>query len=468
MRPLEYAAHRTLADCSVAAGEPVVVGVSGGPDSTALLRALVSINVDWGMTLSACIVDHGIRAADEVAGDLAFVTSLCRTLGVPLVTAQIPAGRCSQRAKSESRSLEEVAREERHRLLVDTAAGVSARWIALGHTQDDELETILMRFIQGSDVEGMAGISRMRGKLIRPLLGCSRAQILDYLQSLGQTWREDSTNRDISILRNRVRHVLVPLLSQEFPGSRAGILSFSRKAALVAQMLREQGQRMGWTRTLKGFSIPVTEYLAFAPAVRASQLMRLYDALRGASSPRRLPWRFLQPALGPGLPPGRILQGHGVQLGARHGRLHWERHIVRPSKKSYFIEVSETGTYSIPGIGVRMNFARCSGKNSLAAGDVSVLARDIEWPLVLRSRRKGDEILLERGATPLKELLAGWKVSEGRRQLIPILADRKGVVVVVGHAFGYPNRTRSGALVSDDGDADRIVVRASGEHGRET
>ncbi|HUI70341.1 MAG TPA: tRNA lysidine(34) synthetase TilS [Spirochaetia bacterium] len=470
MIDLESRVNRILADCAVSGGASIVVGVSGGPDSTALLRALVSINDRWGMTLRASIVDHGIRSRDEVLEDIAFVTSLCDTLGVPLTVARIPFGRCSERAKKESRSLEEVAREERHRLLMQTAVEVGAQWVALGHTQDDELETILMRFLQGSDVEGMAGIASVRGKLIRPLLRCSRAQILDYLRSLGQHWREDDTNRNLSFLRNRVRHVLVPLLSREFPGFRTGILSLSRKAGLVAQMLREQGHQMTWIRTPKGFSIPVTDYLAFAPAVRASQLMRMYDSLRGESAPRRLPWRFLQPALGSSLPSDakRVLQGHGVQLLRRSGRLYWERCIVTPDKKSYFIEVSGTGTYSVPGVGVSINLARCGGKNSPVAGDISVLSRDIEWPLILRSRRKGDEILLERGATPLKALFAGWKVSEGHRQAVPVLADRRGVVAVLGHAFGYPNGTRSGALVSDDGDADRITVRASREHGRGT
>ena len=148
--------------------------------------------------------------------------------------------------------------------------------------------------------------------------------------------------------------------------------------------------------------------------------------------------------------------------------LAWERHIVMPCKKSYFIEVSETAGFSVPGAGVHVSFARQRGKNSPAAGETALLARDIEPPLVFRSRRKGDEILLEHGATPLKELFAGWKVSEGHRQMVPILADRKGIVAILGKAFGYATRARAGALIPGDGNEDRIVVRMSREHGRGT
>ncbi len=459
MKALEASVRKTLAACGVS-GSSVLVGLSGGPDSTALLRALSSLKNERELVLHACIVDHGIRPADQVEADVTFVTSLCASLGISLTTARIPAGRCRQRARNESRSLEEVAREERHRLLLDARERLGVLWLALGHTQDDALETILMRFIQGSDVGAMAGISRVRGRLIRPLLGCDRTQIIDYLRSMGQDWREDASNQDLSILRNRVRHVLLPLMAREFPGFRSGILSFSRKAALVAELLRDQGRGMGWEGTGRGFSIHVEEYLSYPAAVRAAELMRMYDTLRSPQFPRRLPWRFIEPALGHSLPAGGggILRGHGVQLVVRGGRLFWERHIVMACKKSYFIEVSETGSFSVPGIGVRVNFARHIGKNSLAAGETAVMARDVVPPLVLRSRRRGDEILLEHGATPLKELFAGWKVSRGQRQLVPVLADRKGVVAVLGHVLGYPSRTRSGALVPREGDADRIVI----------
>ena len=143
----------------------------------------------------------------------------------------------------------------------------------------------------------------------------------------------------------------------------------------------------------------------------------------------------------------------------RNGLVCWERCIVRYGKKSYFIEVSETGSYSVPGTGARVRLARCSGKRSSVAGETALLARDIEPPLVVRSRRRGDEILLEHGATSLKELFAGWKVSEGQRNVVPVLADRKGVVAVLATALGGPSRVRRSARAAGDENEDCIVVR---------
>jgi tRNA(Ile)-lysidine synthase len=473
MRGLEDSVRAVFRASSVRDGSSVLIGISGGPDSTALLRALGSLRAELGLTLFACIVDHGIRPSWEVEEDVAFVRSLCDHHSVPLTVAQVPRGEIKGRARKESKSLEEVAREERHRLLGEAAKRLNAGWIALGHTQDDELETVLMRFLQGSDIGALAGIPRVRGPLVRPLLGCSRQEILDYLRSRGQAWREDTTNADLSLLRNRVRHVLVPLLAREFPGSRSGVLGFSQKAGLVAELLRAQGKQMGWTSSEHGFSIQIDAFLATPAAVRAAELMRLYDSLRPLSSLRRLPWRFLAPALRLSLrsPAGisrTIIQGHGVRLAVRGSCLCWERCVVTHCKKSYFIEVSGTGTFSVPGAGVRMSFVRRSGKMSPAAHEIELQALDVEWPLVLRSRRRGDEILLERGATPLKELLAGWKLSEGQRQRVPVLADRRGVVAVLGPAVGHPGLSRSGARITDDRDAERIIVRADREHGRGT
>ncbi|HVP18656.1 MAG TPA: tRNA lysidine(34) synthetase TilS [Spirochaetia bacterium] len=468
MTTIETRVSSALAASGVEKGSSLLIGVSGGPDSTALLRALSCLRPVLDIRLHACIIDHGIRSRVEISGDIQFVRDLCESLGIPLTVAEVPAGRCRDRARDESLSLEEVAREERHALLKDAAGRSSASWIALGHTQDDLLETVLMRFVQGSDVQGLAGIRETRGPFIRPLLGCTRPEIIDYLRSIGQGWREDVSNEDLSILRNRIRHSLVPVLDREFAGARSGILRLARKAGLVAELLKELGRGMRWTPSGSGFSIPQQAFLAAPAALRAAELMRLYDRLRGRSSPRRLPWRFIAPALEAMVFPAstRILLGHGVQLVTRGGRLHWERCIVRHGKKSYLIEVSETGSFSVPATGVRVKLARCSGKRSSVAGETALLARDIEPPLVLRSRRRGDEILLEHGAASLKELFAGWKVSEGQRNGVPILADRKGVVAVLGAALGGPSRIRQSALATGDDNVDCIVVRTEGGHGR--
>ena len=218
-----------------------------------------------------------------------------------------------------------------------------------------------------------------------------------------------------------------------------------RKAPLVAQLLRRKASESAGQHG-RGVSIPRGASL-LRPSGRGCRAHENVPFAESAVFPRRLPWRFIAPALGRSLPAtaGTVVRGHGVQLVVCSEPFLGTPYCEAREKELFYREVSETGSFSVPGIGVRVKFARCSGKRSPAAEETALLARDIEPPLVLRSRRRGDEILLEHGATPLKELFAGWKVSVGHRQQVPILADRKGVVAVLGRALGYPSRT-GGAL----------------------
>jgi tRNA(Ile)-lysidine synthase len=468
---LEDSVGAALTETAIVSGSTLLVAVSGGPDSTALLRALASLREGRRLTLIACIVDHGIRTEPENEADIAFVDGLCAAHAIKLEVARIPRGECVARARAAGRSLEEMARDMRHRLLREAAAAADARDIAMGHTQDDLVETLLMRVLQGSDPDGLRGIPLRRGPYIRPLLRCTRKQVMDYLASLGQGWRDDPTNLDTGFLRNRIRHVLVPVLQREFPGYVTGLLALSRKLSHAGDLVREQASLLPWESGHGGFSIAAETFFSAPVAVRACSLLLLYDRFRGSDSPRRLPWRFLSPALEKRGSPARrwILKGHGAGLSASRGRLFWGPSIARQGKKGYFIDVSGVENIVIRGTGIRLQFARNAPGLGMKGGGLSILLKEVDPPIVLRSKRKGDEILLEGGVTSVKELLAGWKVPGSDRSRLPLLADRKGVLAVLGGALGYRTRARAGALAGDSADADRIEVRTvtNMEEGRE-
>ena len=198
-------------------GDRVGIAVSGGADSVALLRAMHAANgagrTALGVGLSVVHVHHGIRgaAADE---DAAFVAELAAGLDVPLHLhrADAPA-----RAQSQKETLEEAARNVRYAYFQElmTTGGLDA--VATAHTLDDQAETVLMKLLRGAWTEGLGGISPVvmcarGGRVVRPLLGVRRAEIVSYLQSICQPWREDATNQDIAHTRNRVRHELMPAL----------------------------------------------------------------------------------------------------------------------------------------------------------------------------------------------------------------------------------------------------------------
>jgi tRNA(Ile)-lysidine synthase len=207
----------------MSAGERVCVAMSGGADSTALLLALLKANQakdSLGVVLSAVHVHHGLRAL-EADADEAFVRNLCARLEVPLVVEHV---NVSARREAEREGLEEAARELRYgvfwRLIADGKADV----VTSAHTLDDQAETVMMKLIRGAWTEGLSGIAPeinepkagMRdgksGRIVRPMLGVRRADVEMYLRELGQTWHDDTTNRDLSLTRNRVRHELMPIL----------------------------------------------------------------------------------------------------------------------------------------------------------------------------------------------------------------------------------------------------------------
>jgi tRNA(Ile)-lysidine synthase len=196
------------------AGDRVAVAVSGGADSVALLRILLELRSELGLVLSVAHFHHGIRGA-EADQDQEFVRELAGKFDLEfhLGTGDAPAH--AQREKS---SLESAARELRLGWFAQLVTGGRTDKIATAHTLDDQAETVLMRLLRGAGTRGLAGIfpEHKDKHLVRPLLEITRREIEDYLKAIAQPWREDSTNRDLSHTRNRVRHQLLPLLELQF------------------------------------------------------------------------------------------------------------------------------------------------------------------------------------------------------------------------------------------------------------
>jgi tRNA(Ile)-lysidine synthase len=227
----------TIARSLMSAGDRVCVAVSGGADSVALLLALSEANREreaLGVVLTAVHVHHGLRSA-EADADEAFVRELCDKLGVPLVVERV---NVPARQAAEREGLEEAARELRYRVFWELMKSSRADVVATAHTLDDQAETVVMKLLRGAWTEGIGGIapaveSGVRGRIVRPLLGARRAEVEAYLRERGQTWREDATNRDVSLMRNRVRHELIPILRGFNPGIDAAL-------ARLAEIARDE------------------------------------------------------------------------------------------------------------------------------------------------------------------------------------------------------------------------------------
>jgi tRNA(Ile)-lysidine synthase len=208
-------------------GRTIVVGLSGGADSVALVDALASLRRRRGFRLVAAHLDHGLRPGSKDGA--AFCAAFCPTLDVPLRTATADV---RARAARERGGLEQAARRERYAFLRAVREEEGAAAIVVAHTRDDQAETLLLRLLRGAGATGLAGMRPRTGDILRPLLAVSRAEVLDHLRERGLAWREDPSNADPAHRRNRVRHELLPYLEARFnPEIRAAL---ARTASLLA------------------------------------------------------------------------------------------------------------------------------------------------------------------------------------------------------------------------------------------
>ncbi len=215
------------AEAPLAAGDLLVVAVSGGVDSMVLLDALWRLRTCLQVRLHVAHLDHGLRA--EAAEDRALVAARAAVYGLPCTCAARDVGGL---ARATRRSLEDAARQARYEFLEQVAAAESARYVVLGHQALDQAETVLLHLVRGSGTAGLAGMRVVRaGRFVRPLLTVDRQQIREYAAALAVPYREDASNADRRFTRNRVRHELLPLLRRFNPRVEAAL---SRTATLLA------------------------------------------------------------------------------------------------------------------------------------------------------------------------------------------------------------------------------------------
>jgi tRNA(Ile)-lysidine synthase len=197
-------------------GVSVLVAVSGGPDSVALLRALDRLRQPRQSNACLVVAHFNHRLRPESDAEEAIVRQLAGQLGLPCEAA-----RAEPASLDLGDGLEAAAREARYRFLQVTAERLGARYVAVGHTADDQVETILHHILRGTGLAGLAGMPRVRAlspavTVIRPLLGLRRHEVEDYLRELGQPYCKDATNQLLHHTRNRIRHELLPLLTERF------------------------------------------------------------------------------------------------------------------------------------------------------------------------------------------------------------------------------------------------------------
>lgn len=228
-----------------------LIAVSGGADSTALLRALAALRAPGEGRLIVVHFNHQLRGAESDA-DEDFVRELANSLGLAIEIgyATEPSGRLVRPTALGPRMSEEGAREVRYQFFVEAARRWGARYVVTAHTSDDQIETVLHRIFRGTGIAGLAGIPRVRSltemtSMVRPMLSISREEVLAYLHSLKQEYRVDASNTGDDFTRNRLRNELLPWIeTRVHPGARDAILRLMEQAGEQTQYLQTEASSL--------------------------------------------------------------------------------------------------------------------------------------------------------------------------------------------------------------------------------
>jgi len=300
------------------AGTRVLIGLSGGSDSVALTLLLRELapHMDFAVA-GVAHVNHQLReTADR---DESFCRDLTSRLGLPILCTRADV---KALADAKALSIEDAARRVRYEFFDQAAVAVEATRIAVGHTLDDQAETFLLKLLRGAGATGLGAIYPRRDRIIRPVLDASRAELRDYLRTIGETWVEDETNADVSNPRNRVRHEVLPHLeaSLGLPARRA----IARAAGLLGEDARWLDQLAAdklvtvSTPTAYGLELDADE-LRSAPLPLARRI--LLRALRSRANGREVSLEHVQTALdvltglsGAGEVPGSRVELRGKKL----------------------------------------------------------------------------------------------------------------------------------------------------------
>jgi tRNA(Ile)-lysidine synthase len=417
-------------------GDGVVVAFSGGPDSTALLWGLSRLADRRGLTLHAAHLDHAMDPGSTLRA--AAAARLAGRLGVPLVRERIDVG--GDRRPGESP--EAAGRRVRYEFLERTRRRLGAHYVATAHHRDDQAETVLLRLLFGSGLEGLAGVRPVRGAVVRPLLTVPRAALLTAVAAAGLTAVDDPTNGDLGVPRNRVRHRLLPALAAGEPGLAFRLAGLAERAGAAGAALDRR----------------LAAYLPVRPVAGGVAVeRRAVEGLPAEVRPFAFAW--LHRRAGAPYPAGVAARGELLRqlAGGRRaacdcgGGWRWEvagellilrragADAERVPDFTYTLEVP--GELHIPEISVRMRVYRRAVEPWMFHG--SPHRAGLALPLAegdrvtVRNRRPGDRIrpLGASGSRRLKAVLIDRGVPRQERRRLPLLCVDERIAWAPGVAI---------------------------------
>lgn len=449
---------------------PLGVAVSGGADSVSLLVSLSRVLEFFGKKncLEAITVNHGIREKSETDDDALFVENLCGALGVHCEKITFENGKIAEESKQNGKGIEETARAFRYEAFENFITEKNLRALCLAHNQNDQAETVLMRLFAGSGSEGLGGIPRTRGKIIRPLLEISRAEIESYLKENQISWRTDKTNFDNHYSRNKIRNVLVPFLNENFSGWKNSVLVSARKAADDNFFIQKTADEIlaGSTHfvTDKNKKTAEIDGKIFFDAESALQRRIIFSVLNKIGFGGRFPFKLVEEISGWKkiyIEAGKKEKNHfakslsfeSLKIILENGKFKFENQDKNDEKKEIskgysfvFFDKNDSFEYEK----IRFTIEEIDEKFFLSARKIddksgcAALRIPVEsFPFFVGSAMSGEKIRASDGKSKkISDIFSDWKVPESERNSIPVVRNLEGGIescAVLGSLFGFPD-----------------------------
>lgn len=406
----------------------LLIGVSGGADSMALLHCLVHWP-DKGLRLSVAHLHHGLRGA-EADRDAAFVQQYCEAHQIPVYVKQVDV---VAEAKKQHVSVETAGRQLRYAYFEQIRADVGADYIITAHNADDQSETVLMHLLRGCGIDGLCGIPAVRERIRRPLLCCTRAEIEAYCLENGIDYVTDGTNADMQYTRNRIRHQLLPALREVNPSVDEALTRLAAHAAEDADYLRQKAtEALEAAETDKGWA--VSAFTEQPIPIRRRMITLL---LKDLHLPNREETHILaiEQALNSGV--GEVSLPNTWVCFVSQGQM---RFLPRDWGEDVPAEIAVTTLPFSEQFGAHpFTLSLVSADEGQNVHNLFVNAvvdyATIRGKLYVRSRREGDYFhpAGRNVGKSLKKLMNEWQIPACDRGHVPLLCDEEGVVLVPGY-----------------------------------
>lgn len=410
-------------------GEQVVCAVSGGADSMALLWAMYLLREEKGLVLSAAHFNHGLRG-EESDRDEDFVREFCEQYQIALSVGRGQVQSCGK-------GLEDAARRARYGFLESLDSGTK---IATAHTADDNAETILLHMLRGTGLKGLGGIAPQRGRIIRPMLGCSRKEVEQFLFRWGISHIEDSSNGADHFLRNRLRHEVMPVLKRENPSISENTSAMALRLRMDQEFLNQTAQE-ALCSIWEEKGIRVDGLLKLHPAIQARVISMLLQKA-GVREPEAVHIKQALELAESQNPSARKEFPQGVVLRREYQYLVTGQEV--PALDS--VELKIPGVTRVGPWEIQCRYLNPEEKIQNSPFTFTVAYDRIgESPVFLRKRQTGDRLRLSGGSKSVKKLFIDRKIPAHLRDTLPVVTVRGGILGVAGLGANLEDRAISSA-----------------------